>query len=49
MDFLKEFERTMENTATFALATSVNDIPNVRIITFCCDNENNNVVYFPTF
>ncbi|AWK51565.1 pyridoxamine 5-phosphate oxidase [Clostridium beijerinckii] len=49
MDFLKEFEKTMENTATFALATSVNDMPNVRIITFYYDNKNNNVVYFPTF
>lgn len=34
MDFLKEFEKTMENTAAFALATSVKDIPNVGIITF---------------
>ncbi|EKQ53518.1 MULTISPECIES: pyridoxamine 5'-phosphate oxidase family protein [unclassified Clostridium] len=49
MDFLKEFEKTMENTATFALATSVKDIPNVRIITFYYDNQNNNVIYFPTF
>ncbi|MDP4147074.1 MAG: pyridoxamine 5'-phosphate oxidase family protein [Bacillota bacterium] len=49
MDFLKEFEKVMENTATFALATSVDDAPNVRIITFYYDAQNNGVVYFPTF
>ena len=49
MEFLKEFEKAMENTATLALATSVGDVPNVRIITFHYDNENKNVVYFPTF
>ncbi|GKU30558.1 pyridoxamine 5'-phosphate oxidase family protein [Clostridium folliculivorans] len=49
MDFLKEFERTMENSATLALATSVDDAPNVRIITFYYDNQNSNVIYFPTF
>ncbi|MBK1810809.1 pyridoxamine 5'-phosphate oxidase family protein [Clostridium sp. YIM B02505] len=49
MDFLKEFERTMESSATLALATSVDDAPNVRIITFYYDNQNSNVVYFPTF
>ncbi|GFP76544.1 pyridoxamine 5'-phosphate oxidase family protein [Clostridium fungisolvens] len=49
MDFLKEFEMTMESSATLALATSVDNAPNVRIITFYYDNQNNNVVYFPTF
>lgn len=49
MDFLKEFEKVMESTATFALATSVDNAPNVRIITFYYDGENNGVVYFPTF
>jgi general stress protein 26 len=49
MDFLKEFEKIMENTATFALATSVDNAPNVRIMTFCCDAENKGTVYFPTF
>ncbi len=49
MDFIKEFEKVMENTATIALATSVDNAPNVRIITFYHDAENNGVVYFPTF
>jgi uncharacterized pyridoxamine 5'-phosphate oxidase family protein len=31
------------------LATSVDNDPNVRIITFYYDNQNNNIVYFPTF
>ena len=49
MDFLKEFEKIMESTATFALATSVDNAPNVRIITFYYDASNNGVIYFPTF
>jgi hypothetical protein len=40
MDFIKEFEKIMEKTATFALATSVDNAPNVRIMTFCSDAEN---------
>ncbi|GFZ33049.1 hypothetical protein CSC2_35750 [Clostridium zeae] len=49
MEFLKEFEKVMENTATLALATSADNGPNVRIITFYHDAQNNGVVYFPTF
>lgn len=49
MDFFKEFEKVMEHTATFAMATSVGNTPNVRIITFYYDPKNNGVVYFPTF
>ena len=49
MNFLKELEKIMESTATFALATSVDNAPNVRIITFYHDAERSGVVYFPTF
>lgn len=49
MDFLKEFEKVMENSVTFALATSVDNAPNVRIINFCHDTQNKGVVYFSTF
>lgn len=49
MDFLKEYEKAMENTATLALATSVSDEPNVRIVTYYYDNTRNNVICFPTF
>jgi general stress protein 26 len=38
----------MENSSTFALATSVDKAPNVRIITFCHDTQKKGVVYFPT-
>ena len=34
MDIRKEFEKTMTNTTTMALATSVDNIPNVRILNF---------------
>lgn len=49
MDFLQEFEKVMENTATIALATSQDNAPNVRIVTFCYDAQNKGVVYFSTF
>ena len=48
MDLLKEFYEIMENQVDIALATSVNDIPNVRIVSFyfCPDK---NILYFGTF
>ena len=49
MNFLEEFEKIMKSTATFALATSVDNAPNVRIITFYHQAERSGVVYFPTF
>lgn len=49
MDFLKEFEKTMESSATMALATAADNTPNVRIVTFCYDEKNKGVVYFTTF
>lgn len=49
MNFLQEFEKVMENSALFALATSQNDAPNVRILEFYYDINNKGVVYFPTF
>lgn len=48
MDFLQVFENAMENSATFALATSQDNSPNVRIITFYYNAENKGIVYFPT-
>lgn len=48
MDLLKEFYEIMEKQVDIALATSVNDIPNVRIVSFyfCPDK---NILYFGTF
>lgn len=48
MDLLKEFHKIMEEQSDIALATSVNDIPNVRIVSFYfCPDEN--ILYFGTF
>jgi uncharacterized pyridoxamine 5'-phosphate oxidase family protein len=49
MDFLNEFNRIMEGTKNIALATSVEDIPNVRLVNFYYNPENKGVVYFATF
>lgn len=49
MDFLKEFNRIMETTDNLALATSVNNVPNVRVVNFYYDTENQGMVYFASF
>jgi uncharacterized pyridoxamine 5'-phosphate oxidase family protein len=49
MDFLQEFNRIMEETNKIALATSVDNIPNVRVINFCDKPENKGVIYFSSF
>ncbi len=49
MDFSKEFNEIMGNTALIALATTEKDNPNVRIINFCFDSKNADVIYVPTF
>lgn len=48
MDLLKEFYEIMKKKSDVALATSVNDIPNVRIVSFyfCPDK---NILYFSSF
>lgn len=47
MDFFKEFNRLMVSTDNMALATSVDNIPNVRIINFYYDSKKG-IVYFST-
>ncbi len=48
MDLIKEFHKIMEEQNDIALATSVNNIPNVRLISFYfCPDEN--ILYFSTF
>jgi len=49
MDFLNEFNRIMEETTEIALATSVNNIPNVRVVNFYYNPRNKGVVYFSSF
>lgn len=49
MDFSKEFYRMMDEAINIALATSVGDIPNVRIVNFYYDPQNKGVVYFSSF
>ena len=48
MNLIKEFYEIMETQNDIALATSVNNTPNVRLISFyfCPDK---NILYFSTF
>ena len=45
MDVKKEFEKIMGEVDTFALASSVDDIPNVRFLNFVYTNEES-ILYF---
>ncbi|KXL52114.1 pyridoxamine 5'-phosphate oxidase [Anaerotignum neopropionicum] len=48
MDYRKEFERMMETQTEIALATSVDELPNVRIVNFYYDADNK-TLYFSSF
>ncbi|MBP1924431.1 putative pyridoxamine 5'-phosphate oxidase family protein [Sedimentibacter acidaminivorans] len=39
----------MEETNKIALATSLNNIPNVRVVNFCYNHQNKGIVYFSSF
>lgn len=49
MDYLKAFQKIMEEQNMIALATSVDNVPNVRIVNFCYDSNRKGVLYFTTF
>lgn len=49
MDFIQEFNRLMDTTTNLALGTSVNDVPNVRILNFIYDSKKKGIVYFASF
>lgn len=49
MDFLQEFNRIMIEQGEIALATCVDNIPNVRIVNFYYDTKKKGIVYFSTF
>lgn len=49
MDYHEEFNRIMGEQNEIALATCAEGRPNVRIVNFCCDTKQNNLIYFSTF
>lgn len=49
MDFLREFNRIMVEQGEMALATCVDNTPNVRIVNFYYDAKRKGIVYFSTF
>ena len=49
MNFLEEFQDIMKSQQEIALATSVSDVPNVRIVNFVYLEEIPWVVYFASF
>jgi len=49
MDLLKEFNRMMEEANNMALATTVDNTPNVRILNFYYNPQNKGVAYFSSF
>lgn len=49
MNYLEEFDKIMTDQAEIALATSIDNIPNVRIVNFYCNPEKKGVLYFSSF
>jgi len=49
MELKQQFEQVMGSSVNMALATCVNDKPNVRIVTFAYDKNKEGKVYFSTF
>jgi uncharacterized pyridoxamine 5'-phosphate oxidase family protein len=49
MEFLQGFNTIMTDTKDIALATAVNNVPNVRIMNFYYDTQKKGIIYFSTF
>lgn len=49
MDLMQAFEKIMAEQKEIALATSVGNMPNVRIVSFIRDTKKRGVLYFSTF
>lgn len=49
MNYLKEFEKIMLEQNEIALATTVGDVPNVRIVNFYFDKKKKGILYFSSF
>lgn len=49
MELKQQFEQVMGSSINMALATSVNDRPNVRVVTFGYDKNKEGRLFFSTF
>lgn len=49
MDYLKEFNQLMDEEKEIALASCVDNIPNVRIVSFYYDQKKKGTLYFSSF
>ena len=49
MELKQQFEQVMSSSVNMALATCVNDKPNVRIVTFAYDKNREGKLFFSTF
>jgi len=49
MDLKQQFEQVMNSSVNMALATCVNDKPNVRVVTFAYDKNREGKLFFSTF
>jgi len=48
MDYKKAFYEILDKTSEIALATSVDNMPSVRIVSICYDTNHPSVIYFQT-
>ena len=48
MDYEKALHEILDNTTEIALATSVDNMPSVRIVSICYDCNRKGVIYFQT-
>jgi len=48
VDYKKAFYEILDKTSEIALATTVDNIPDVRIVSHCCDERRPGVIYFQT-
>lgn len=49
MELKQQFEQVMGSSVNMALATCVNDKPNVRVVTFAYDKSREGKLFFSTF
>lgn len=49
MELIKEFNRVMNETNRISLATTIDNIPNVRVVNFYNNPQNKEIVYFASF
>lgn len=49
MDFNKEYNNIMSEQVEIALASCVEEKPNVRVVNFCCKKDTKGIIYFSSF